>query len=60
MNKWFELLIGLILVIVPIVIAVSFLDWGIATIHFLMGGLIFVLILIGILFVVLGISDVKG
>ena len=65
MNKWFELLIGLILVIGAIV--VSFLtlglktwDFGSPAWEFLKGGLIWFIGLIGVLFILLGISDLKG
>ena len=63
MNKWLELLIGLILVIVPIwaLLAVpTFASWGPATIAFLKGGVVCFVILIGLLFIMLGISDLKG
>ncbi len=59
MNKWIELLLGLILVIVPIVIAVYFVSWGAATIAFLKGGVICLIVLIGLLLIMLGISDLK-
>ncbi len=63
MNKWLELLIGIILVVIPILAAVF--DWfsinlGQATLDFIKGGIVIVVILIGILLVVLGISDIKG
>lgn len=60
MNKWLELLIGLILVIIPIVLAINYAAWGAATIQFLMGGIIVGVILVGLLFLMLGISDLKG
>jgi len=60
MNKWAELLVGLILVIVPLVIAINFESWGAATLQVLMGGIIIGVILIGLLFIMLGISDIKS
>lgn len=60
MDKWIELLIGIILVIVPIFCSLKFLNWGIAAIHLLMGAVIVTAILVGILFIILGISDIKG
>lgn len=60
MNKWIELLIGLILVIVPIVAAINFPLWGMATSQFIRGGIIVGVILVGLLFIMLGISDLKG
>jgi hypothetical protein len=55
-----ELAIGVILVIVPIFCSLKFLDWGIATLHLLMGGVVVAAILIGLLFIILGISDIRG
>ena len=60
MNKWAELLIGIILIVAPIFCALRFAGWGAAALHLLMGGVIVVFVLIGILFFVLGISDIKG
>jgi hypothetical protein len=59
MNKWLEILLGLILVIIPILIAINFLTWGEAAISFLKGGIICFVVLIGLLFLLLGISDLK-
>lgn len=69
MNKWTELLLGLILVIVPIAIAwyssawtaggVSFNFWTPAW-NFLKGGIFWAIVMIGALFILLGISDLKG
>ncbi|MCH7567987.1 MAG: hypothetical protein IIA87_01065 [Nanoarchaeota archaeon] len=69
MNKWAELLIGLILIVVPIIIAFysqtwtifgkSLNFWGPAWI-FLKGGIFWFIAMIGVLFVLLGISDLKG
>lgn len=65
MNKWVELLLGLILVIGAIVIAFYSTNWG--TWNFLSsawtvlkGGLFWMIVGIGALFVLLGISDIKG
>ncbi len=60
MNKWLELLLGLILVIVPIVVALSYTAWGAATLTFIMGGLVVGVILVGLMFVMLGISDITA
>jgi hypothetical protein len=61
MNKWLELLIGLILVIVPIVVWIFNL-WGFgeAALEFLKGGLIWFFLLLGLLFIMLGISDMRS
>jgi len=65
MNKWTELLIGLILLIVPIVVwnmtlGMGFWDFGTAAWEFLKGGVIWFVMMLGVLFILLGISDLKG
>ncbi len=61
MNKWIELLLGLILVIVPIALAINNIyGSGTAAIEFLKGGIIVGVILIGLLFIMLGVSDMKS
>ncbi|MGV8152356.1 MAG: hypothetical protein ACP5OG_04695 [Candidatus Nanoarchaeia archaeon] len=59
MNKWLEILLGLILVIAPVLAAIYYPSWGAATIAFLKGGVICFVVLIGLLFLMLGISDLK-
>lgn len=60
MNKWLEILIGLILLIVPILLAFTIWpSWGSASIEFLKGGLFWGIVGIGLLLVLLGISDLK-
>jgi len=60
MNKWLELLLGLVLVIAPIVLAVSYSLIGAAALTFLIGGLVVGIVLIGIMFIMLGISDMSA
>ena len=60
MNKWLEILLGLILVIVPIYVwAVNWIGLGAAALEFLKGGIVWAVIIIGLLFLLLGISDLK-
>jgi len=64
MNKWAELFIGLILLIGAILIWYYSLNWGFwnfgtAAWEFFKGGLIWFVIMIGFLFILLGISDLK-
>ena len=62
MNKWLEILIGLILVIIPLVLVIPgmyFASWGIAAVEFIKGGVVVFLVLLGLLFLMLGISDLK-
>ena len=65
MNKWAELLLGLILVIGVIIFAFYSQAWG--TWNFwsaawvvLKGGVFWFILGIGALFILLGISDLKG
>jgi uncharacterized membrane protein HdeD (DUF308 family) len=65
MNKWTELLWGLILVVGAILITWYSPAWGSfwnfkhAAWEFLKGGIFWILVLIGLLFIILGISDLK-
>lgn len=64
MNKWAELCVGLILIIVPIIVAFYSQTWGAwnfwdAAGMFFKGGLFWFVVMIGLLFVLLGISDLK-
>jgi len=60
MNKWLEILVGLVLVIAAIVGWVTnFWDMGAAALDFLKGGIVWFVIMIGLLFLMLGISDLK-
>jgi len=65
MNKWLEILLGLILVIASVLVWAfspnwgSFWNFGNAAWEFLKGGLVWFVIMIGLLFLMLGISDLK-
>jgi len=60
MNKWIEILLGLILIIAAVYAwGVNFLGAGTAALEFLKGGIVWFIILIGLLFLMLGISDLK-
>lgn len=60
MNKFLELLVGLIFLLVPIYAwIVNFWGVGDSAVFFFKGGLVWVLILIGIVFILLGISDFR-
>ena len=61
MNKWMELLVGLILVLVPVILVVQN-TWGLgtATLEFFKGALMWVVFVFGLLFIILGISDLKS
>jgi hypothetical protein len=60
MNKWLEILVGLVMVIIPIYLwGINFWGFGTAAVEFLKGGLVWFVIMIGLLFLMLGISDLK-
>ena len=64
MNKWIEILFGLILVVGSILVwaytsGAAFWDFGTAAWEVFKGGLIWFVIMIGLLFLMLGISDLK-
>ena len=64
MNKWAELFFGLILVIAAILVTWFSGEWGFwnfrhAAWEFLKGGAVWFVIMIGLLFIMLGISDLK-
>jgi len=60
MNRWVELLIGLIFLIIGIYIwGINFLGAGNAALNFLKGGIVWLILLVGFLLVILGISELK-
>ena len=64
MNKWLEIILGLILLIAAILVWIYSLEWGFwnfgtAAWEFLKGGVLWLVIIIGLLLLVLGISDLK-
>lgn len=67
MNKWLKILLGLILVIVAVLVWTLSPQWGdgvfwnfgSAAWIFLKGGIIWFVIMIGLLFLLLGITELK-
>ena len=62
MNKWIEILFGLVLIIIPIAFilpGMQLASWGLATLEFIKGGIVVFVIMIGLLFLMLGISDLR-
>ena len=64
MNKWLEILLGLVLINISMYVVFSSAGWGFwsfrsAAWAFFKGGLIWAILFGGILFVILGISDLK-
>lgn len=61
MNKLLEILIGLVLLLVPIYVwIVNVWGFGTAALIVLKGGAMWGLILLGLLFLALGINDLRG
>ena len=63
MNKFLEILVGLVLVIAPILVVLNvplFYNWGPAAVEFLKGGVVVCIVIVGLIFLILGISDLKG
>ena len=64
MNKWLEILIGLVLILVSVLVwgfsySWGFWDFGTAAWEFVKGGVIWFIIMVGLLFLVLGVTDLK-
>ena len=60
MNRWTELLIGLILLVVGVYIwGINLYGAGDAALNFLKGGIIWIILFIGFILVILGISELK-
>ncbi len=60
MNKFVSILFGLILLAVGILVwGANWLGFGSAALTFLQGGIVWFVLLIGLLLVILGLSDLK-
>jgi len=61
MNKWLELLLGLILLLVPVTLALNNV-WGLgsAAWQLIKGAVVVGVALIGLMFIMLGISDMSA
>ena len=65
MNKWAEIILGLILLNSAILVWSYSSQWGVfwnfgtAAWEFFKGGLVWIVILMGFLFIMLGVSDLK-
>ena len=60
MNKWLEIILGLVLLALAVYAwGMNYLGAGTAALEFLKGGIVWFVILIGVIFIMLGISDIK-
>ncbi len=63
MNKWLELFLGLILlagVVALVLPGMPLQSWGTSALTVLKGGLAWIVALIGLILIILGISEIKG
>lgn len=63
MNKWFELILGLILlvgVVALILPGMPLQSWGTSALIVLKGGLAWIIAIVGLILIILGISEIKG
>ena len=62
MNRWLEILLGLILVVIPLALVfpgMPLASWGAAALVVLKGAITWILILVGLLLIILGINDLR-
>ena len=64
MNKWIEILLGLVLIIIAVLVwaytlGTGFWDFGTAAWELVKGAVIWLVILIGLVLLLLGINDLK-
>mgnify|MGYP001583581549 CR=1 FL=1 len=60
MNKFVSILMGLILLAAGIYGAFGLESWGKAALSFLQGGIVWLILLIGLMLVILGLSDLRN
>jgi len=63
MSKWFKILLGLILLVVPLYLIMPGMplsDWGAATWELIKGGITILVIIIGIVLIIMGIDELKN
>ena len=60
MNKALSIILGIVLILAPILIVLNvpvFYSWGYAAVEFLKGAVVILIILIGIVLLILGITE---
>jgi hypothetical protein len=63
MNKWFELILGVILLVGVVALVLPGMplqSWGTSALIVLKGGLAWIVAIIGLILIILGISEIKG
>lgn len=62
MNKWLKILLGLILLLVPLYLVfpgMSLASWGYAAWQLVKGGITLGILFIGLILIIIGISELK-
>ena len=60
MNKWLQILVGLILLLGGIYVwGMNFFSFGTAALNFLKGGIMWVVLIAGLILLILGINGLK-
>jgi hypothetical protein len=61
MNKWLQLFVGLILLLGGIYVwGMNFYNFGTAALNLLKGGIMWVVLLVGLVLIILGINSLKN
>ena len=60
MNKFMEIILGLVLIIAAILVGLSFSSWMDASLSVLKGGILWALLGAGLVLVMLGLSELRG
>jgi len=58
-DKLLKIVFGLLLIIIPIYVGIVFQGWGQAVKDFLQGGVLILVFLIGLVFLLLGLSELR-
>lgn len=59
LKGFFKIIVGILLVIIALLVAISFKSWGQATLELIKGGIILAIIFVGLIFLMLGFTDIK-
>ncbi len=60
MNKWLEILVGLLLILIVVFVGVQYASWGLATLTLIKGGIMLGIAFVGLILLILGIVDLKN
>ncbi|MEM1535649.1 MAG: hypothetical protein QXL88_02135 [Candidatus Pacearchaeota archaeon] len=60
MNAIVKIILGIILIVIPLILAITFASWGKAVIELLKGAVIILVIAAGIVLLIIGISELSS